>query len=668
MAFKGYRRSIILDFNYDNVKKGVTDVNKQMALLNSEFHKASASATATGTSLDKLRINNQKLGSQVQLQKDKVAKLKSELDKLTASEDKNSKAVINKKIRLNEAQAQLTKLEESYRRSSAELEKANTLTGKFSLLLQDLSTGAERAGINLKESLGSMAAVITTVGTGAVSSAKSFMTFEGAMIKSRTIMDETSVSYEDMQKNVLDMAKEYGVSANIMAEANYQILSSGVETANANKVLEQSAILAKAGFTDVATAADILTSIMNGYGKSAEEASQIADTLIRTQKLGKLTVGELSASMGDLIPVAAAAGVPLEEVEAAIATMTLSGTKADTAITNMRQILSALISPTAQASKAAEELGIKFNGAAIESQGFAKWMDTVIKRTGGNTEAFGELFGNIRSFTGIISLANSNGEEFNSILSDIKNSSGAANDALGLIGETTTSKFNKAMNELSITLIEVGETLAPLISMATTIIKVIAAIPSKVIVLVGVVMTICAAAKTLGVVITALGAAGYISSGGILSVGAALTTLTPIIMGVAAAIAVIIGLIALLTKKTDEATESVNNTTEKASEITGNLNNSIRNNGGRRAYAIGTQYHRGGVAYVGEYGPEEVWLPEGSRVVTARDTKKNLHRQENDTGNLEMLLKEVINKMDKIEANIKEQPRKQQQLLRMGTV
>ena len=44
MAFKGYRRSIKLEFDYDEVKAGVPNVSKQMAVLNAEFRKSSAEA------------------------------------------------------------------------------------------------------------------------------------------------------------------------------------------------------------------------------------------------------------------------------------------------------------------------------------------------------------------------------------------------------------------------------------------------------------------------------------------------------------------------------------------------------------------------------------------------------------------------------------------------
>ena len=54
MSFKGYKRSIKLEFDYDQVKAGVPNVKQQMAVLNSEFKKSSAEAVASGKAVDQL--------------------------------------------------------------------------------------------------------------------------------------------------------------------------------------------------------------------------------------------------------------------------------------------------------------------------------------------------------------------------------------------------------------------------------------------------------------------------------------------------------------------------------------------------------------------------------------------------------------------------------------
>ena len=83
MSWKNYKRSIVLDFDYKSVQKGVPDVNRQMALLNAEYRKSQAEVGKAGSSFDKLALTQEKLSVTTKLQADKVAILKKELDTLT---------------------------------------------------------------------------------------------------------------------------------------------------------------------------------------------------------------------------------------------------------------------------------------------------------------------------------------------------------------------------------------------------------------------------------------------------------------------------------------------------------------------------------------------------------------------------------------------------------
>lgn len=479
-GFTGYRRTIQLDFDYDKVKAGVPKVNQQMALLNAEFNKASASIKNTGSAMDNMVLKNQKLANQVAMQKDKVSSLEKELQKLTESEKKNDRAIASKQISLKNAQAALINMENAYKESNAEIAKTSTLSGKVKLAMEDMRLGFERAGVDVDKLKMQFAALGAAVVAFVTTSGKAFVDFESSMIKSKTIMDETQLSYKQMQANVLQMSRDYNIAAETMAEANYQILSSNIATSDANRVLAESAKLAKTGFTDVATAADILTSIMNGYSLSVNDASTVVDQLIKTQKVGKLTVGELSQSMGDLIGIASSLNVPIQEVEAAIAAMTQSGIKADTAITNTKQILSTIANPAAGAAEAARKYGVSLDAASISSEGFAKWLDETLRKTKGNSAALGEMFGNVKSWSGMVTLAKENGSAFTQVLNEISNSAGTTDAALASIEETTGEKLGSALNELKVSLIEVGDTISPIIEVVAGVIDTFGKLPAPV--------------------------------------------------------------------------------------------------------------------------------------------------------------------------------------------
>ena len=121
--------------------------------------------------------------------------------------------------------------------------------------------------------------------------------------------------------------------------ALYQIISAGAkDSTEAIETLTASNKLATAGITDVATAADGLTNVMNAYSLAANQASDVSDTLFIAVKAGKTTVDELSGAIGNVAPLASSAGVSFQEVAAALATITSQGIDTRRATTGLRAV------------------------------------------------------------------------------------------------------------------------------------------------------------------------------------------------------------------------------------------------------------------------------------------------------------------------------------------
>ena len=97
--------------------------------------------------------------------------------------------------------------------------------------------------------------------------------------------------------------------------------------------------LAEGGFTDAATAVDVMTTAINAYGLSADDAAQVSDYLITTQNLGKTSVGELASSLGKVIPIAAAYGVKMDDLCANMSLLTKNGIATAEAVTYTKAML-----------------------------------------------------------------------------------------------------------------------------------------------------------------------------------------------------------------------------------------------------------------------------------------------------------------------------------------
>ena len=127
--FKGYKRTVELNFNYDEIKEGIPNVKKQMAVLNSEFKKSSAEAVASGKEIDKLGNRYDFLSNKIKIQEQEVEAYRKQLTKATEAEGANSKAVQNATTSLNIAEAKLGTTKAELAQVTKELEKQKTTLG-----------------------------------------------------------------------------------------------------------------------------------------------------------------------------------------------------------------------------------------------------------------------------------------------------------------------------------------------------------------------------------------------------------------------------------------------------------------------------------------------------------------------------------------------------------
>ena len=119
-------------------------------------------------------------------------------------------------------------------------------------------------------------------------------------------------------------------------------MSAGVDTADVVDFVATATKTSAAGFTEASIAVDVLTTAINAYKLEGSDAERVASMLVKTQDEGKTSVDELAASMGQIIPSAAAYHVSLENLTTAYALLTKSGTNTAISTTNLSAMLDEL--------------------------------------------------------------------------------------------------------------------------------------------------------------------------------------------------------------------------------------------------------------------------------------------------------------------------------------
>lgn len=293
--------------------------------------------------------------------------------------------------------------------------------------------------------------------TGAV---KSAMAFEAQMTKMISIIGISRDEVEAWYSSVLDFASVSGVAPLKLAEGLYFATSAGFRGAEAMDIMQQSAKVAAATQGDLIEVVNLATSAMNAYRTSGMTASQALDVIVNSVRLGKVEFDDLVKSMGIVFPVASKLGVSFDQVGAAIAAMTRTGTSAETSAVQLRQILSQLLGPSEQAKKAFK--GLQWSAQEfrqeISEKGLYSGLQTFITKIDelGSLEMADAIFGNIRALTGVFDLMGDNVEATEMIFEDMSVSVGRAAKAFEEFQKTGLYKWNQMIATSKALSIEFG--------------------------------------------------------------------------------------------------------------------------------------------------------------------------------------------------------------------
>jgi len=146
--------------------------------------------------------------------------------------------------------------------------------------------------------------------------------YDAAIREIWTLMDVSEKEMQAYAARVEELGVAFGQAGKTALRAFYQVVSAGYQGEQGFKVLQAAMKAATAGVTDAFTAVDVLTTVLNSYNLSADQALYVSDILFTVVKRGKTTFAELASTMGRLAGLAAPLNVSLEELAAALAFLT----------------------------------------------------------------------------------------------------------------------------------------------------------------------------------------------------------------------------------------------------------------------------------------------------------------------------------------------------------
>lgn len=347
-----------------------------------------------------------------------------------------------------------------------------------------LTTSLRQASGSLKAFGGQVKAIGATLKTRVTlplalaggAAIKSAVDFQKSMTQIKTLVGVAGDEVDRMGTQVKQMAADTGVSSKEAADALFFITSAGLRGADALSVLNQATKASAIGLGETAIVADLATSALNAYGIENLNAEQATDILTGAVREGKLSADSLAMSMGKVLPFASQLGIKFEEVGAAFAAMSRTGTDAATASTQIKGIMTALLNPTKAAEKQLEQLGLTSAGLRMQlrEEGLLATLQTLTDSFGDNEEAAGNVFGNVRALAGVLDLMGSNLESTRKIFSSMNQTAGITSKAFKTLEQDSAFKLEKSLNNLKATFTNLGSALLdvflPVIQNVSTIV------------------------------------------------------------------------------------------------------------------------------------------------------------------------------------------------------
>lgn len=253
--------------------------------------------------------------------------------------------------------------------------------------------------------------------------------FDQEMRNVNTMMHLPEEQFDTMKEKVIGMTVGMDAvpySAEQMAQALYETYSANVPLNESLSFTKTAAESAAAGMGTTHDSVLALTETIKSYGMAWGSVNHVSDLMFQTIKDGQTTFPELAQSIGTVASMAHTAGATLNELMAGYSTLTGVTGNTSEVTTQLSGIFKEIVHPSKQAAEEAKKLGIDFSATALQSEGFAKFLEIVKDKTGGNIETLSKLFPEVRALRGILALTGTQMDVYKDKLDSMSHASDGA--------------------------------------------------------------------------------------------------------------------------------------------------------------------------------------------------------------------------------------------------
>ena len=252
------------------------------------------------------------------------------------------------------------------------------------------------------------------------------------------------------------------MAAKDVIPALYQAISAGVPPNNVIDFLRTSGKAAIGGVTDLTSAVDGITSVVNAYTDSSHSATRVSDLMFTSVRFGKTTFDELSRSLFNVVPIGVSLGIGFDQITASMAALTKQGIPTKIATTGLRALFVEMSEDGRELADVIQNrLGKSLSGLMEEGRDFTSILNEI--RASMSADEFRNLVTQ-EAMIPLMALVKDGGRVVGEALAEMRDSVGATDAAFEKMANTAGFQVTRAVNQMKNTFTVAFMTVLPVIA------------------------------------------------------------------------------------------------------------------------------------------------------------------------------------------------------------
>jgi TP901 family phage tail tape measure protein len=286
-----------------------------------------------------------------------------------------------------------------------------------------------------------------------------------------TTTEATNAIRQQIQLLAIDIAKQYGIAAKETAGLAADLAATGLEGKKLTDSIKETTRLAVLGELDRQDAMATTLSLQNAFNMSTQELAESIDFLNAVENQTSVSLQDLTVAIPKVGPVVESLGGDVKDLSVLLVAMKEGGINAAEGANALKSGLASLINPTKSASAIAKQYGIDLQGIVTRNKG--QLMPTLLEFQAslqtlddfGKAKIIEQLFGKYQfaRISALFDNLNAQGSQTVEVMKLMGASSAElaeiADAEIKTLTESTSMRFQRAMEGIKASLLPVGETI-----------------------------------------------------------------------------------------------------------------------------------------------------------------------------------------------------------------